>query len=377
MQDKNAYTDSDGRIYSNKAEECKFADTSVELSREALGAVGMDPIDFKSSSSKVHLSIFLYLMITYAAVYVFSIISGIVYGIYPDDAVLNFINSGLFKIIISSLSQYAIAFPLFAIIIRMLISPSKREKSKMPIGEFLILLLISESLMLGGAIIGNYVSRLIGNIFEIAPSNTLDTIFEDTPIWLITVSVVFLAPVFEELIYRKMFIDRISRIGDGWAILFSAVAFALMHSNLYQFFYAFGVGLVFGYVYTRTRDVRYTIVMHMILNFFGSIVTIPIAEIAEKQAELSEAMLNGVAVNEIEYMTNTMIVMLYSGIQMMMLIGGIIALVLYISKRKVKLERNTENGSSEVLKAGFLNLGSILFISLCLILTFLNVIQGT
>ena len=47
--------------------------------------------------------------------------------------------------------------------------------------------------------------------------------------------------------------------------------FALFHLNLFQFFYAFGLGLMFGYVYMRTSQLRYSIVMHMIINFNGSV----------------------------------------------------------------------------------------------------------
>ena len=47
--------------------------------------------------------------------------------------------------------------------------------------------------------------------------------------------------------------------------------FGLFHLNLFQFFYAFGLGLMFGYVYMRTSQLRYSIVMHMIINFNGSV----------------------------------------------------------------------------------------------------------
>ena len=68
----------------------------------------------------------------------------------------------------------------------------------------------------------------------------------------------------------KMLIDRLNRLGDRPAILLSAFLFALFHGNLYQLFYAFGVGLVFGYVYVRTGRIRYTISIHMLVNcLFG------------------------------------------------------------------------------------------------------------
>ena len=41
--------------------------------------------------------------------------------------------------------------------------------------------------------------------------------------------------------------------------------------NLFQFFYAFLLGLMFGYVYTRTSKLRYSTAMHMIINFNGGV----------------------------------------------------------------------------------------------------------
>ena len=54
-------------------------------------------------------------------------------------------------------------------------------------------------------------------------------------------------------------------------MLVSALIFGLFHGNLSQFFYAVGLGLVFGYVYLRTRQLRWSILLHMIVNFLGSV----------------------------------------------------------------------------------------------------------
>jgi membrane protease YdiL (CAAX protease family) len=54
-----------------------------------------------------------------------------------------------------------------------------------------------------------------------------------------------------------------------------------MHGNLSQFFYAFGLGLLLGYVYARTGKLRYSIGLHMIINFMGSFVGILILRLSE------------------------------------------------------------------------------------------------
>ena len=71
---------------------------------------------------------------------------------------------------------------------------------------------------------------------------------------------------------RKQIIDHIRQYGERPAILLSALAFALFHTNMFQLFYTFGLGLIFGYVYVRTSRLRYSLLMHMIINFNGGIV---------------------------------------------------------------------------------------------------------
>ena len=59
--------------------------------------------------------------------------------------------------------------------------------------------------------------------------------------------------------------------GEGLAVVTSALMFGLFHGNLSQLFYAFALGLVFGYVYLKTGRLRYSIGLHMLINFLGSV----------------------------------------------------------------------------------------------------------
>ena len=83
---------------------------------------------------------------------------------------------------------------------------------------------------------------------------------------------VLFAPVLEELVFRKMILDRTKGYGETTAIIFSALSFGLFHQNLTQFMYAFAVGLFLGYVYCKTGKVIVTIIMHMLLNGFSSVI---------------------------------------------------------------------------------------------------------
>ena len=83
-----------------------------------------------------------------------------------------------------------------------------------------------------------------------------------------------LAPLAEETVFRRFFIDRARPYGEKLAVVTSALAFGLFHGNFAQFFYAFGLGLVFGYVYVRTGRLRCSVLLHMFINLIGGVVSV-------------------------------------------------------------------------------------------------------
>ncbi len=60
---------------------------------------------------------------------------------------------------------------------------------------------------------------------------------------------VILAPLFEEILYRYGIISNLRGAGGRNAVLFSAVVFSLGHQNIFQLFYTFFAGIIFGYIY--------------------------------------------------------------------------------------------------------------------------------
>ncbi|MBO4667103.1 MAG: CPBP family intramembrane metalloprotease, partial [Bacilli bacterium] len=79
------------------------------------------------------------------------------------------------------------------------------------------------------------------------------------------------APIIEELVFRKLLIDKIAPHGEGIAIVASALLFGLMHGNLGQFFLAFFLGIVFAIVYIKTRNIKYTMCLHFMINTVASL----------------------------------------------------------------------------------------------------------
>lgn len=96
--------------------------------------------------------------------------------------------------------------------------------------------------------------------------NLLETVVDRTPMGLYLVMVGLIAPVMEELIFRKLLLDRLRPFGDRWAILISGVVFGLFHMNLYQFFYATALGFIFSGIALKTGKIWHTMALHAIVN---------------------------------------------------------------------------------------------------------------
>lgn len=168
---------------------------------------------------------------------------------------------------VSSLPMYVVGVPIFLLILRTVpIHPQPR--SKLPASRFLLLLLMCFPVTYLGNLIGTLLSAVLSGG---TAQNSIETYLTDGgPLALFTTIIV--APVVEEYVFRKQLLDRCGRYGEKTAMVFSALAFGLFHMNFYQFFYAFGVGLILAYVYLRTRSLRYPVLIHMIINFLGSAV---------------------------------------------------------------------------------------------------------
>lgn len=82
-----------------------------------------------------------------------------------------------------------------------------------------------------------------------------------------TLTVVVMAPVVEELLFRGLVFRRLSvLLGTAGGIFGSALIFAVFHGNLIQGIYAFLVGILLAWTYYHYRAIYAPILMHMCMN---------------------------------------------------------------------------------------------------------------
>jgi len=163
------------------------------------------------------------------------------------------------------------AYPLIALLLCR-IPKFKGRPQPLSLAAFLLCLIAA----MGTGNVFNLLGNLVNAFFSAFNGRTIEEMnpaaemmMDMTPSMVIYAC--FLGPFMAELLFRGMILKRARRFGDRTAVAFAAVLFGLMHGNLLQFFYAAAIGLILGYVAVRTNSIRYTILMHMAINSFSTV----------------------------------------------------------------------------------------------------------
>ena len=111
-----------------------------------------------------------------------------------------------------------------------------------------------------------------------------DTFFDMSGEPLGVLSMALLAPLIEELMFRGAIQGYLMRRFSPWtAIIVSAVVFGVIHMNPQQMAYATLLGIVFGWIYYRTRSLLPVIAGH-VLNNSVAVVTMKVWGTEDMQA---------------------------------------------------------------------------------------------
>ncbi len=293
--------------------------------------------------------------------------------------IINFIDPSLIQstavqLAISSVAMYFIGFTLGFIYLKKL-SPRTVDipkKKKMKISHLIVSLIMCFGAMYSANLIGSTINTSISEALGSTSGDSVTTIVTSAPIWALAIFAVILAPIFEELFFRKVIIDRLAPYGEWMAIVLSSVLFGLFHCNLSQFFYATALGLIFGFLYLKTRKIIYTVILHAIINFSGSILPLLATGNIDIESYLS-ALESGDLNAMIEIIPTFIPVIIYSFAVVAFWIAGVILL---ISKRKqyscspAVLDLPAEKKASAI---AFSAPGIILILAACAVFTVISI----
>ncbi len=265
--------------------------------------------------------------------------------------------------LLSALSLYGIAMPSSLLIYRM-VPACAPMRQKMSFPTLLGLFAVAIALTYVGNFVGILVNAVIGVITGEPMGNEFAESVSSSSLWENLLTVGILAPIMEEIFFRKLMLDRIAHLGDVPAMLISGIAFGLVHGNFSQFFYAAAVGVLFGYIYLRTGKIRYTVALHMCVNLLGGVYAPEMVKLLEKEAEeLSSPLM----------LLQSPVGLLYLGYLFLVglcFVGAIIAVVLLW--KRIRFQRSQSPMTGREWRSVLLfNPATVLFL-LVVVLLFLN-----
>lgn len=246
------------------------------------------------------------------------------------------------SLMVSMLPMYLIGMPILILLVKKLPAQTV-EKHRMKPGQFVLAAFMCFALMYISNFVGIILTAIIGALKGGLVQNTLVNIASSISPLAAFLYMVICAPVMEELIFRKLIVDRTVRYGQGVAVLVSGLMFGLFHGNLNQFIYAFGLGAFFAFVYVKTGNLKITIGLHMVINFLGSIVSMAVLGLIDLEGllKLQEGGMQPDAV--MNYMTENLagwlVYMAYLLFILAVVITGVVLWIVALVKKRFVLEK--------------------------------------
>ncbi len=85
-------------------------------------------------------------------------------------------------------------------------------------------------------------------------------------------SVLIVAPLFEEFLFRGLIMGELKKIMRPWAaILLQAIIFGVSHGLLFQSIFTAFIGIFLGIIYHRTKNIFAAAVCHGVFNFTSAL----------------------------------------------------------------------------------------------------------
>lgn len=280
----------------------------------------------------------------------------------------------MFTNLAGTLPLYFACTPLLYLMISSV--PSARpEPKKLSISHFLVLFLMAQGLMWAGNFIGEGLMGIMGRLTGVDFYNQLnDTV--GLPIWFVAILTGVLAPLFEEIIFRKLLLDRMIPYGETAAILVNGLLFGLFHGNFYQFFYAASLGMLLSFVYVKTGNWWHTVLLHIGVNFMGGILPTILLQRLDYERYLALDVTNLAEMEAFmaEYGPEMSALSLFSMVQIAMSLAGIVLLILKFKSFKIE-PKPTQLPLGTTMKAALLNAGSLCAIGICALLIVTNLLS--
>lgn len=179
------------------------------------------------------------------------------------------------SLIINALAAYV--FPTLA-----LVAIFRSERENMPVlkkydgfRSFEIPIFFTAMIFVGSlaSIIANIIADWLNFLFGTGEiTDALQSIAPEGEMsyWFFMFFVCIVAPVCEELIFRRLLLLPLRRCGDGFAVIVSALIFGIYHGNFDQLPNAVAVGVFLALIDVRANSIVPSLILHVANNTFVS-----------------------------------------------------------------------------------------------------------
>ncbi|MEK3763809.1 CPBP family intramembrane glutamic endopeptidase [Solibacillus sp. FSL K6-4121] len=169
-----------------------------------------------------------------------------------------------------------IAFGVAFVVSFILISRNKQfwdvfKGEKASIGSSIGWGIIGFFLVFLGQTIGAYIELALGIDMGSENTEAIMNVTKVAPIMI--VATVFLGPVLEELVFRRVIFGSIIQNYNFWiASIISAIIFAAIHMDFTHILLYTICGMIFSFLYYKTKRLLTPIIAHILLNGFVTFV---------------------------------------------------------------------------------------------------------
>lgn len=190
------------------------------------------------------------------------------------------------------LSYFMIPTWLFYVISKN--KPCEPIRFRVKFSKYLPLMIFSGlSLILIAGRLNQWFESLIGYELPMEDAEQYMT----APATVVMFMTVSLAPAFaEELLFRGVVYGNLRPFGKTFAVLGSALTFALMHQNVGQFFYTMVAGVILALIYEVTGSIWGSIFLHLFNNLYAVLQTAVFFKYSEATATVILALVESVLV---------------------------------------------------------------------------------
>lgn len=139
------------------------------------------------------------------------------------------------------------------------------------------------------AMAGQMLAAIIESSIGITPGSDNTAVLSDiakvSPI--IIISIVLFAPFLEEIVFRRVLFGGVYQKTNFWiAAIVSALIFAAMHNEFEHLLMYMAPGLIFSYLYYRTKRLLTPMIAHLLMNGFVVIAQLKFDDIQKYLDEL-------------------------------------------------------------------------------------------